>query len=74
MPYGLECDRYSILGTIRNYVTVRNSITGEKLWEMEVECNDIVMGVCINQKDLVGEPAIGRRFKGNVWMQGFVHF
>ena len=26
--------------------------------------------VCINEKDLLGEPAIGRRFRGNVWMQG----
>ena len=23
-----------------------------------------------NEKDLLGEPAIGRRFRGNVWMQG----
>jgi hypothetical protein len=26
----------------------------------------------INEKDLLGEPEVGRRFKGNVWMQGTV--
>jgi hypothetical protein len=39
---------------------------------MKIECNDIFFDVCINEKDLMGQPAIGRRFKGNVWMQGTV--
>ena len=28
----------------------------------------------INDKDLFGEPAPGRRFKGVVWMQGVINF
>ena len=48
------------------------SITGEKMYAMEIECNDLHFRVTINEKDLLGEPAVGRRFKGNIWMQGTV--
>jgi hypothetical protein len=41
---------------------------------MEIMCNDILFSVCINQKDLLGEPEVGRRFKGNIWMQGSVKY
>ncbi|MGX8715043.1 MAG: DUF3881 family protein, partial [Lachnospiraceae bacterium] len=27
-----------------------------------------------NEKDLYGEPQVGRRFRGIVWMQGEIHF
>ena len=30
--------------------------------------------ICINDRDLYGEPAEGRRFKGVVWMQGVINF
>ena len=26
------------------------------------------------REDLFGEPAVGRRFKGVVWLQGFIEF
>ena len=39
---------------------------------MTVESNDLTFDVCINRKDLLGEPEVGRRFKGTVWMQGSV--
>jgi hypothetical protein len=32
----------------------------------------MIMEVCINKNKLMGEPEVGRRFKGNVWLQGFV--
>lgn len=72
MPYGIESDQYSILGEIIEVEEVCNSITGEKLYSMEVECNDLHFRVLINQEDLLGEPAVGRRFKGSIWMQGTV--
>ncbi len=72
MPYGIESDQYSILGEILNYKIVKNYLTKEILYCMKVECNDIIFDVCINEKDLLGKPEIGRRFKGNVWMQGRV--
>lgn len=73
MPYGIESDQYSILGEIKDFEEVMNPITEEKLYSMEVECNDIVFRLVINQSDLLGEPAVGRRFKGSIWMQGTVN-
>ena len=72
MPYGIESDQYSILGEIENIEEITNSITGEKVYAMELECNGLHFKVTINEKDLLGEPAVGRRFKGSVWMQGTV--
>ncbi|MBQ9333541.1 MAG: DUF3881 family protein [Lachnospiraceae bacterium] len=72
MPYGVECDQYSILGEIIQCDQVENSLTGEKIWKLVVLVNDMNMDVCINEQDLVGEPAEGRRFKGSIWLQGAV--
>lgn len=72
MPYGIESDQYSILGEIKEVEKITNSITGENLYSMEIECNDLHFRVVINKNDLLGEPAVGRRFKGSVWMQGTV--
>lgn len=72
MPYGIESDQYSILGEITDVEELINPITDEKMYSMELECNDLNFKVTINQKDLLGEPAVGRRFKGSIWMQGTV--
>ena len=72
MPYGIESDQYSILGNITEVKELINSLTNEKLYHITINCNDIIFDVTINEKDLLGEPAIGRRFKGNIWMQGTV--
>ena len=74
IPYGLECDLYNIMGDITDVNTVRNAITGDVVIQLGLNCNDIPMDVCINRDDLMGEPAVGRRFKGTVWMQGSVEF
>lgn len=74
MPYGVECDQYSILGEIVDFEYVTNRMTKEKLCQMTVNCNDLIFDVCINVADLVGEPEIGRRFKGVIWMQGMINF
>lgn len=70
MPYGIESDQYSILGEILDFARMENKLTHEMIYGLKVLCNDIIFDVCINEQDLLGEPAIGRRFKGNVWMQG----
>ncbi len=70
MPYGIESDQYTVLGEIIDFALVENKITNEEIYSLKLECNDIKFDVCINKKDLLGEPEIGRRFKGNVWMQG----
>ena len=72
MPYGIESDKYSILGNIMAYRRYYNHISMEEVVVLTVESNDLTFDVCINRKDLLGEPEVGRRFKGTVWMQGSV--
>ena len=72
MPYGVECDQYSILGEIIECEKVTNNVSGENVWKFVLNVNDLIMDVCINELDLVGEPVVGRRFKGVIWMQGMV--
>ena len=73
MPWGIECDLYSILGEILEVHTLTNSLTKETICVITLKCNDICLDVCINEKDLVGDPAPGRRFKGIIWLQGHVN-
>lgn len=72
MPYGIESDQYSVLAEIVDLLEIENSLTRDIIYCMKLKCNDMVFDVCINKKDLMGEPEIGRRFKGNIWMQGTV--
>lgn len=74
MPYGVECDKYSVLGEIEEYNLVRNTDTGEEIYVLTVNTNELIFDVCINKADLLGEPAKGRRFKGNIWLQGSIHY
>ena len=74
MPCGVECDHYNIMGEILDVELRENNYTKEKIYAMTVETNGIVMDICINQQDLVGEPMPGRRFRGIIWLQGLVHF
>ncbi len=74
MPYGVECDQYSVLGEITDMKLVTNGLTGEKVHILTLCCNDLNLKVAINSIDLLGEPAVGRRFKGSEWLQGQVNF
>lgn len=51
-----------------------NGWTNEEIYVLMVECSDLVFQIGINADDLLGEPAVGRRFKGIVWLQGYVNF
>lgn len=74
MPYGIECDQYSVLGEIVAMRLVTNQVTGEKIYILTICCNELTFDVCINIIDLFGEPQVGRRFKGIIWLQGFINF
>ena len=74
MPYGIECDRYSILGEIRECRKIQNEVTREGIWIMKLDVNGLLFDVCVPVKNLMGEPAAGRRFKGNIWLQGRINF
>lgn len=50
MPYGVECDQYSVLGEITEFRLVTNDITGEKVYILTILCNELTFDVCINEK------------------------
>ena len=72
MPSGLECDQYSVMGEITEMNTTKNAVTGERVYELGLVCNDVPIDICINEKDLFGVPEVGRRFKGQIWLQGML--
>ncbi len=74
MPYGIESDQYSIMGEILDFCTIENRQTAEKCYILTLDSNHLIFDVCINQEDLMGEPAPGRRFKGVIWMQGQINY
>lgn len=74
MPYGVECDQYALLGEITSVEELTNSFSGEEMYHLDLVCNDINLNLIVNKQDVFGEPAVGRRFKGNIWMQGRVNF
>lgn len=74
MPSGIECDQYSVIGNILSVDRRINRITGEEIFLLGLECNDLLFTAAINAADLLGEPVPGRRFKGQVWIQGNVCF
>lgn len=73
MPYGVECDHYSVLGEIVGMRQTVNKITDENIFILTVYCNELTFDICINREDLYGEPQIGRRFKGVIWLQGKIN-
>lgn len=73
MPYGIECDKFEVMGNILEMEYLANQDTGEKVYRLDLDANGVLLSVFINEKDLFGEPKVGRRFKGNVWLQGIVN-
>jgi hypothetical protein len=39
---------------------------------MNISCNDHKIRLAINEMDLIGEPEKGRRFRGDIWLQGLM--
>jgi hypothetical protein len=74
IPFGSESDNYSIIATITESNMLVNELTREEVYDLQLVCNDLNFRLCINKKDLMGEPVAGRRFKGNIWMQGSIAF
>lgn len=74
MPYGVECDLYSIMGEIQNFYKVVNEYTGVELYQMKLDVNELLFDVCVPVNEVLGEPEIGRRFKATIWLQGYINF
>ena len=73
MPDGMECDHYAILAEIEDFRLEVNSLSGENVYILDLSCNGLPITTCINKKDLLGEPEVGRRFRGNIWLQAVVN-
>lgn len=73
-PYGSESDNYTVLGTIVDIETEINEISKEEIYNLTVSCNDLILQLCVNKEDVLGEPMIGRRYKGHIWLQASIDF
>ena len=74
MPYGIECDHYSIMGEILELQRIINEYTREEVYLIRLDVNELMFDICVPVKEVVGDPAVGRRFKGNMWLQGRINF
>lgn len=74
MPYGIECDEYSIMGEIKELRTLKNTYTNKPIYQMILEINEMHMSICVPVDGVIGEPEVGRRFKSVIWLQGSINF
>lgn len=74
MPSGIECDQYSIIAEITAVDETENSWSQEPIWLLGLSCNEVEFSAAVRKADLTGEPAVGRRLKGKIWLQGTVNF
>lgn len=74
MPYGIESDQYAVIGEILDWRKTVNVETEEEIYIMTIDTNGLIYDICINRDDLLGEPQVGRRFKGSIWMQGCINY
>ncbi len=74
MPYGIECDLYSIMGEILAVRRRKNILTGTEVYQMKLDVNEMQFDVCVPVDSVMGEPEIGRRYKGTIWLQGYINF
>lgn len=74
MPYGLECTLFSILGEILKISRITNQVTKEKMYVLTLDVNEMQFDICVPEKEVMGEVKVGRRFKGNIWLQGRINF
>ncbi len=71
--YPVENDRenyYTVLGDILHVDKLMNSVTEEWVYYLELNVLGQILRICINPRDLLGEPKPGYRFMGRVWFFG----
>lgn len=69
MPRGVEEDMYYCIGQIEEISSSKIPLTEQIVYHFLLSCCGIRFCVSINKDTLIGEPEVGRRFKGIVWMQ-----
>ena len=65
---------YSIMGEILAVRRRKNSLTGVEVYQMKLNVNELQFDICVPADSVMGEPEIGRRYKGTVWLQGYINF
>ena len=70
MPQGIECDKYTVLGEIVKRKKFLNEATRQAIYVLTLNSNEILLDIVINEKDLMGEPEVGRRLRADIWLQG----
>lgn len=74
MPQGIECDIYLIIADILEVEEMVNIISGEELYDLKLSCNNIILHMAVNKKDIFGEVKAGRRIKARAWLQARIEF
>ena len=74
IPCGVESDHYAVLGEILKVKKEHNIYTKEEIFILTINCNDIELSVVVNEMDVTGQPMVGRRYRGSVWIQGEIDF
>lgn len=74
IPYGVECDCYSIMGIITAMRETVNELTEQEVYILTLYVNELQFDICVPKHNVFGEPAIGRRFRGIIWLQGKINF
>ncbi len=73
IPCGVECDQYSVIGEIVDYIEQTNELTGEQLVLIKLSCNNVEFWLCMRKNDILGELQKGRRLKCRIWLTGTVN-
>ncbi len=65
---------YSLLGIITEVEKQKLISSRGYIYRITVSSMSLSIDVYINERDLLGEPRVGMRFKGNVWVHGKIKF
>ena len=73
MPSGVEMDKYMIIAEITGIHRFMNKTSKQIVFVLSLKSNQMEFDLTINEADLLGVPEVGRRFKGDMWLQGKVN-
>ena len=53
---------------------MENTIAKECVYLLTLNVNELQFDICVPVDCVIGEPEIGRRFKTEIWLQGYINF
>ncbi len=54
MPYGIECDLYSIMGEILAVRRRKNIVTNREVYQMKLNVNELQFDICVPVSETMG--------------------